>query len=74
MKVTILKYSQVSIAGCLTVLDVNKIIDIQEEEAQQLINAGIASSCEFDANNELTTENKMINILYKKRGRPRKEV
>jgi hypothetical protein len=72
MKVKVLKYCQEKIDGCLLVLDVNKIIDVQDEDAQRLIENGMAQ--EIDSQSNINCENKMINILYKKRGRPRKEV
>lgn len=77
MKVKILKYCQEKINGHLVVLDANKIIDIQEEDAQKLITKNLAAIFiqidEEEDNNLKNNENKMINILYKKRGRPRKE-
>lgn len=79
MKVKILQYCQEKIDGHLTVLDVNKIIDVSIEDASRLITNGIAQEidCSFDLNNPsliVNGENKMVNVLYKKRGRPRKEV
>jgi hypothetical protein len=68
MRVKIAKYCQEIIDGHLIVLDVNKIIDIQESDAHRLIDKNLACEC------EMVGENKMMDIVYKKRGRPRKEV
>ncbi len=78
MKVKMLKYCQAKIDGCLLVLDVNKIIDIEDEDAQRLVANGLAQEIGLPVGviceNNADCENKMINVLYKKRGRPRKEV
>lgn len=70
MKVKILTYCQEMIDGRLLVLDANKIIDLEHGDAQRLIDKGIAT----EDMRQLSLENKMLNIIYKKRGRPRKEV
>lgn len=80
MKVKVIKYCQEKIDGHLVVLDVNKVIDIQDDDAQRLIEKNLAVVFNHVADDETlgesssgNFENKMINVLYKKRGRPRKE-
>jgi hypothetical protein len=68
MKVKVLRYCQEKIDGRLTVLDANKIVDVPEVDACRLIKEGFAQSIDC----AITGENKMVNILYKKRGRPHK--
>jgi hypothetical protein len=75
MKVKILRYCQEMIDGLPTVLDVNKIVDIQDGDACRLIERNLAQEIEVEnKTQDIECENKMVNILYKKRGRPRKEV
>lgn len=64
----------------MVVLDVNRIINIQDSDASRLIEKGLAQKIDcliIDNNSSVIdindSQNKMINILYKKRGRPRKE-
>jgi hypothetical protein len=73
MKVQILEYCQEMIDGRLTVLDANRIIDISNEDASRLIINGVAQKIILTESPPVVGENKMVNILYKKRGRPRKE-
>jgi len=78
MKLKMLKYCQRKINGNLIILDVNKTINIENvDEAEQLITDGFALKVgDVAATNEGAAgsfENKMIDIIYKKRGRPRKE-
>jgi len=70
MKVKILQYCQEKIEGRLIILDANRIIEINDNDALRLIDNGLAR----DILSEQECENKMLEINYKKRGRPRKEV
>jgi hypothetical protein len=74
MRVRVLKYCQELIDGHPIVLDCNKIVDLEDEDALRLIDKGIAEEIVLNTSQKSEQcENKMINIIYKKRGRPRKE-
>ena len=77
MKVKILVPCEKIIKNELTILDVNRVIIVDDTDAFNLISNGVAENVEKTtvSNNDavVNAENKMINIIYKKRGRPRKE-
>lgn len=77
MKVKVIKYCHENIDGHLTVLDINRKIDINDQDAHRLIASGVVEKIDnqiIDVEPSIgNPENKMVNILYKKRGRPRKE-
>lgn len=87
MKVKINAYCQEKIEGRLLILDGQRILDVSEGDGRNLINKNLAIEIiELDESNHGISpqslspdssnsfENKMIDVVYKKRGRPRKEV
>jgi hypothetical protein len=84
MKVKILNYCEEKIEGRLLALNCNQTLILEEKYALPLIEKGNAEEIKkiTGSNNEPVVsnsvcdpvcENKMVNIIYKKRGRPRKE-
>jgi len=78
MKIKITEYCFERIDGRILILDAGKVMDVSEKEAFSLIDKNLAIEINElgGSNTESPTsfENKMIDVVYKKRGRPRKEV
>jgi hypothetical protein len=78
MKIKIIEYCQYAIDGALRILDANKIIDINDDDAIILIEKGLAEQVNettYPENGQVVSlENKMISLIKKQRGRPRKGV
>lgn len=85
MKIQIKEYCIEKVDGRLLILDGQKVIDVSEQDALNLINKNLAIKInELDATERESTpqenssvpsntfENKMIDVVYKKRGRPAK--
>jgi len=76
MKVKILNPCRYIIEGRLLILDANQELDLNNSAASSLIENGLAAKIETGSHLNLKItphfENKVINLIYKKRGRPRK--
>jgi len=77
MKIRMLSYCQEKINNEVVIFDNNKVVNLNDEKAMDFINRGLAEEVGETAGSfmgsAVEAENKMLNIIYKKRGRPRKE-
>jgi len=79
MKIKMTACCQEKIGNQLVILDVNRIFDFEKQDVERLISHNKAILIEDRATDSIkesvapSFENKVINVVYKKRGRPRKE-